>query len=167
MVNATPLKVWSRTGTTLLSGTLGSLWTPATTNDGDPIALYDKAADRWFLAQFEVSTRKIFVAISTTADPTGSWYTYTFTAPSSFPDYLKFAVWQDGYYMTCNQTTLRVYALERTQMLAGNASARFVYQSFSPPHTGFVVPLAGDTGDGTLAPAGTPCPIFSYSDNAW
>lgn len=167
MVNATPLKVWSRTGTTLLSGTLGSLWTPATTNDGDPIALYDKAADRWFLAQFEVSTRKIFVAISTTADPTGSWYTYTFTAPSTFPDYLKFAVWQDGYYMTCNQNTLRVYALERTQMLAGNASARFVYQSFSPPHTGFVVPLAGDTGDGTLAPAGTPCPIFSYSDNAW
>ncbi|MEI6487854.1 MAG: T9SS type A sorting domain-containing protein [Bacteroidota bacterium] len=167
MVNATPFKIWSRTGTALLTGTLGSLWSPATTNDGDPIALYDKAADRWFLAQFEVSTRKIFVAISTSADPTGSWYTYTFTAPSTFPDYLKFAVWQDGYYMTCNQSTLRVYALERTRMLAGNASARFVYTTFNPPHTGFVVPLAGDTGDGTLAPAGTPCPIFSYSDNAW
>lgn len=169
MVNATPFKIWSKTGTQLLTGSLGSLWTPATANDGDPIALYDKPADRWFLAQFEVSTRKIFIAISTTPDPTGSWYTYTFTAPSSFPDYLKFSVWQDGYYMTCNQSTQRVYAFERTQMLAGNAASRFVYQTFSPPHTGnsFFVPLAGDTGDGTLAPAGTPCPIFSFSDNGW
>jgi len=37
----------------------------------------------------------MFIAISVTNDPTGSWYTYTFTSPD-FPDYLKFSAWQDG-----------------------------------------------------------------------
>ncbi|MFM7726170.1 MAG: hypothetical protein ACKO7B_05690, partial [Flavobacteriales bacterium] len=68
---------------------------------------------------------------------------------------------------TSNQTQ-RVFAFERTAMLAGNAGARAVYTGFSPPQgTGFFVPLPGDASDGTLPPAGTPCPIFSYSDNGW
>jgi hypothetical protein len=38
--------------------------------------MYDKAADRWFLAQFGSSTdKKIYIAVSTTSDPTGSYYT--------------------------------------------------------------------------------------------
>ncbi|MCX6295506.1 MAG: PKD domain-containing protein, partial [Bacteroidetes bacterium] len=133
---------------------------------GDPIVLYDKAADRWFLSQFGSSGNKIYIAISTTNDPTGSYYTYTFTSPA-FPDYLKFSVWQDGYYMTSNQAQ-KVFVFERTKMLAGNPASRSVYQTFSPPNAGyFFVPLPGDTGDGAMAPAGTPCPIFSYSDNGW
>ncbi len=167
MVNATTFKIWSKTGTSLLTGTLGNLWTTATPNDGDPIVLYDKAADRWFMAQFGTTGNKIYIAISTTPNPTGTWYTYTFTSPQ-FPDYLKFAVWQDGYYMTSNQSNQKVFAFERTQMLLGNASSRAVYKTFSPPNAGyFFVPLAGDSGDGTLAPAGTPCPLFMYSDNNW
>ncbi len=165
MINSTTFRIYSKTGTTLLSGTLGNLWATATPNDGDPIVLYDKAADRWFMAQFGTTGNKIYIAISQTPNPTGSWYTYTFTSPA-FPDYLKFSVWQDGYYMTSNQAQ-KVFAFERTQMLLGNAASRAVYHTFSPPASGFFVPLPGDSGDGTLAPAGTPCPIFSYSDNGW
>ncbi|MBL0046030.1 MAG: hypothetical protein IPP33_17040 [Flavobacteriales bacterium] len=74
-------------------------------NAGDPIVMYDKAADRWFLAQFGSSAdKKIYIAVSTTNNPMGSYYTYTYVSPQ-FPDYLKFCVWQDGYYMTSNQTT--------------------------------------------------------------
>ena len=168
MINATTFRVWNKTGTLQLTGTFGNLWTTATPNDGDPIVLYDKAADRWFMSQFGQTGNKIYIAVSTSSDPTGSWYTYTFTSPQ-FPDYLKFSVWQDGYYMCSNQSTQKVFAFERTQMLLGNAASRVVYQTFNPPHIGssFFVPLPGDTGDGTLAPTGTPCPIFSYSDNGW
>ncbi len=169
MINATTFKVYNKTtGTVLLTATLGNLWSPATANNGDPIVLYDKAADRWFLSQFGSSSdKKIYIAISQTGDATGSWYTYTFTS-AQFPDYLKFSVWADGYYMTSNQTTQKVYCFERDRMLVGNSSARAVYTTFSPPNAGyFFVPLPGDASDGTLPSVGTPCPIFSYSDNGW
>lgn len=168
MINATTFKVYDKsTGSVLLTATLGNLWSPATANNGDPIVLYDKAADRWLLAQFGNTTdKKIYIAISTSGNPTGSYYTYTFVSPQ-FPDYLKFSVWQDGYYMTSNQTTQKVFAFDRTAMLAGTPGARALYVTYSPPKSGFFVPLAADASDGTLPPAGTPCPIISYSDNGW
>jgi len=168
MINSTTFKVYNKTtGAVTLTATLGNLWSPATANAGDPIVMYDKAADRWFLAQFGTSTdKKIYIAVSTSPDPTGSYYTYTYVSPQ-FPDYLKFSVWQDGYYMTSNQSTQKVFCFERTAMLAGTPGARSIYVNYTPPKSGFFVPLPGDAADGVLPPAGTPCPIFSYSDNGW
>lgn len=166
-INSTTFRVYNKsTGAILLTSSVGSLWTPATANDGDPIVMYDKAADRWFISQFGSAGNNIYIAISTTNNPLGTWYTYTYTSPQ-FPDYLKFCVWQDGYYMTSNQAQ-KVFAFERTAMLAGVPTARAVYQNFAPPQGGgFFVPMPGDASDGVLPPAGTPCPIFSYSDNGW
>ncbi|REJ81426.1 MAG: hypothetical protein DWQ33_10575 [Bacteroidetes bacterium] len=168
MINSTTFKVYNKTtGAVLLTMTLGNLWSPATGNNGDPIVMYDKAADRWFLAQFGTSTdRRIYIAVSATSDPLGSYYTYTYTSPQ-FPDYLKFSVWWNGYYMTSNQSTQKVFCFERDAMLAGNPSARSVSVNYSPPKSGFFCPLPGDAADGILPPPGTPCPIFSYSDNGW
>lgn len=167
MINSTTFRIYNKTsGALLLTGTLGNLWNPVTGNSGDPIVLYDKPANRWMLAQFGTSSdRKIYIAVSTTADPTGSYYTYTYTSPQ-FPDYLKFSVWHDGYYMTSNQSTQKVFAFERTAMLAGTPGARAISVNYSPPKSGFFVPLAGCAADGTI-PASGPCPIFSYSDNGW
>ncbi|MFM7233229.1 MAG: hypothetical protein ACKOZM_01485 [Flavobacteriales bacterium] len=168
MINSTTFKVYNKsTGVVTLTGILGNLWSPATANAGDPIVMYDKAADRWFLAQFGSGNNNIYIAISTSPDPAGSYYTYTFTSPQ-FPDYLKFGVWHDGYYMTSNQSQQKVFAFERTAMLAGTPGARSVIVNFSPPTGGgFFCPVPGCAADGALPPAGTPCPIFSYSDNAW
>lgn len=167
-VNATPFKVYGKTGATLMaSKNIGALWSPATGNMGDPICMYDKYADRWFLAQFGQggSTNYVYIAISTTPDPTGTYYTYTFTS-SQFPDYLKFNIWHDGYYMTSNQGG-RLYVFERSQMLAGVATARAVTSTFTVGGTsGFWCPLAADA-DGGLPPSGTPCPFFWYTDNSW
>lgn len=169
-VNATTCRIVNKTtGATVSSFTLGTLWNPdLTANDGDPIVMYDRFADRWFLAQFGVTGNKIYIAVSATNDPLGSWYCYTYTS-SAFPDYLKFSIWQDGYYMTSNQSSQKVFAFERTAMLAGNASARSVFASYNPPDgNGFFCPLPADAdGNGGLPSAGTPCPIYSYSDNAW
>ena len=168
-INATTYRISNKTtGAAILTGTLGNLWSPATPNDGDPIVMYDRFADRWFISQFGVSGNRIYIAISQTNNPTGSWYTYTFTS-ANFPDYLKLSIWQDGYYMTSNQTPQRVYAFERTAMLAGSPTARVVSNTFAPPTGGgFFCPMPGDAdGNGGLPAAGTPCPIFTYSDNAW
>jgi hypothetical protein len=167
-INATPIRIINKSdGSTVQTFTLGTLWNPDTPNSGDPIIMYDRYADRWFLSQFGTSGNKIYIAVSATSDPLGSWYTYTFSSPQ-FPDYLKFSIWHDGYYMTSNQSTQKIFAFERTAMLAGNASARSVYTTFNPPDGGgFFCPLPADAdGNGGLPTTGA-CPIFSYSDNAW
>ena len=166
LINGDTYQIWNKTGTSIGTGNISSLWSPAG-GDGDPICLYDKAADRWFISQFAGSGNgnSIYIGISTTPDPTGTWYTYKFTSPD-FPDYLKFSAWQDGYYMTANYEQ-KIFAFDRTKMIAGDASAEAVYQSFSPPQSGFFVPLPADASDGVMPGAGKPCPVFSYSDNGW
>lgn len=171
-VNSTPFKVFNKsTGATL--GTIaqiGSLWNPDLTyNDGDPIILYDKYADRWFVSQFGdnygTNGNKIHIAISTTNDPTGTYYTYSYTSPS-FPDYLKFSIWADGYYMTANTGTKRLFVFERDKMILGQ-TARSVYATISTGAVipGFFLPMPADA-DGVLPPVGTPCPFFWYTDNS-
>lgn len=167
-INGTPFRVYNKTtGANMLTANIGTLWNPDTGNEGDPIIMYDKYADRWFISQFGTSAdKKIYIAISTTADPLGSYYTYSFVSPE-FPDYLKFSIWADGYYMTSNQGTQRVFCFERDQMLIGNASARAVSQTYTTGATGgFFVPLPADA-DAGLPTVGTPCPFFCYTDNAW
>jgi hypothetical protein len=87
-----------------------TLWTGfgspcETRNDGDPIALYDSIADRWIMGQFTAANPYgECIAVSTSGDPTGSYYRYFFPFSTSvFNDYPKLAIWPDGYYMTANR----------------------------------------------------------------
>lgn len=163
-VNATPVRIYSKTGTTIMSiSNMGNLWSPAVANMGDPIVMYDRYADRWFLSQFG-SGNKVYIAISTSPDPTGTWYTYTYTA-GSFPDYLKFSIWWDGYYMTANYGS-KIMVFERDKMLLG-LTARAFEKTFSPTvPSGFFCPMPADA-DGGLPTTGTPLPVMQYTDNAW
>ena len=106
-----------------------------TTNSGDPVALYDKAANRWVMTQFSInqSASQFFqcVAVSTTSDATGTYhrFAYQFTG---FNDYPKVGVWPDGYYLTFNMFNAagtaflgaRVCALDRTQMISASGTPR-------------------------------------------
>ncbi len=159
-------RVWNKTGTAQTStATLGALLFGV--NNGDPIFLYDKTADRWFVSQFKYSSPyKVYIGISQTNDPTGSYYTWEFSS-TQLPDYLKFAIWHDGYYMTSNQMTQKIVVFERSVMIAGGASPRMIVKTQTfPTGGGFFCPLAADA-DGQLPPAGTPCPIFTYTDDGW
>ncbi len=167
-VNSTPFKVFNKSnGAQLMAPkNIGTLWSPATGNMGDPIIMYDKYADRWFLSQFgqNGATNYVYIAISTSPDPTSTYYTYTFTSVN-FPDYLKFSIWQDGYYMTSNQGG-RLYVFERSKMLLGQ-TAKAATSTFTVGGTsGFWCPLPADA-DGTLPPSGTACPFFWMTDNSW
>lgn len=142
--------VYSKDGTRLLGPIdTGTLWADfpideCTEPSGDPIVLYDQFADRWILTHF--TTRGInypdeplnpfynCVAISTTGDPTGSYYRYAFTTGFNFPDYPKYGVWRDSYLITTREFGIQdesiygigVYGLERKKMIDGNPNARAV-----------------------------------------
>lgn len=134
---------------------------------GDPIVVYDEAADRWMITEFTSGNNDMQVAISTTPDPTGTWFKYSYTAPS-FPDYPKFAVWDNAYIITSNESgDSPVYALDRTAMLAGSAGTA---QRFTVPDFGTIAFQAATpvSWSGTAAPAsGTPPMIMRIRDDAW
>lgn len=173
-VNATRMKVWDKFGNAI--GTVidvGRLWSPVVSNGGDPILLYDKYADRWIITQLDGNSFADFhIAVSVSGDPTGSYYTYSYTA-NDFPDYPKYSIWADGYYMTSNYLSSDplnpslVFSFERDRMLAGDPGARYVSAPFDPGITsGFFIAMPGDA-DGQLPPFGDPMPIISLYDNGW
>lgn len=164
-------RAYDKTGTAVMASLdLKSLWT-GSVNEGDPIVMYDKFADRWFIQQFQQTGNKILIAISTTADPTGTFYQYTFVPNASdFPDYPKFSIWSDGYYMTANTTTQRVVIFERAKMLVGDQTAGMIVTpvtasaSAPMPNNGFFSPLTLDA-DGQLPPNGTSNYFMFYLDD--
>ena len=166
--------IYSKTGA-LLAGptnmnTLFSGVTGASYNDGDPIVLYDEQADRWLAAEFSISGSNdyMLVAVSTTNDPTGTWNKYSFDV-ADMPDYMKFGVWQDGYYMgTNNSSGNDIYVFQRSVMLAGGASPQMVgFNNPWRPTTidGFMCVPPVDN-DGVAAPAGTPGMFITINDDA-
>jgi hypothetical protein len=144
---------------------LSSLW-PGSASDGDPIIMYDKHADRWVITQFQVSGNKILFAVSQTPDPTGSYYTYEYSM-TSFPDYPKYSIWSDGYYMTSNSSSQSAVVFDRQKMLAGDPTAGSIRLNFpSGVAYQFKSVLPADA-DGVLPPYGTPCYMFHIQDDAW
>lgn len=163
MTNATPVAIFDKGGTLLTAPFhLGTLWPGGTcaNNAGDPIVLYDGLAGRWLLSQFASPTH-MCVAISQTADPLGSYHLYTFNV-GSFPDYFKFGVWDDAYYMSANEGTYTAYAFDRAKMLAGDSSASFV--KFTG-QTNFLLPA--DVDGPTGPPLGTPGYFYTFKDNSF
>ncbi len=162
MVNATKVAIYDKTGVLLLPPfDLSTLWSPGTcaSDAGDPIVLYDPMADRWLLSQFAFPSH-MCVAISQTADPTGAYYTYTFNV-GSFPDYFKFGVWPDAYYMSANESTYTAYAYDRTNMLNG---APATFQKFTG---GTNLYLPSDLDGPVSPPAGAPNLFYTFKDNSF
>jgi hypothetical protein len=120
----TSYRVYLKTGQSTGSAhNLSFLW-PGSQDAGDPIVMYDRHADRWFISQFNFSPNRMLIAVSETNDPAGAYYTYDFNF-TSFPDYPKFSVWWDGYYMTSNSNKTAI-VFEREAMLAGDPNARLL-----------------------------------------
>lgn len=177
------LRIWDKSGNPktapkLISSLFSNLKGPCSFLDrGDPVVLYDRMADRWFVTQFAFfggGTTPPYhqcVAVSQNGDPQGVYYTYDFvTVGNEFPDYGKFGVWPDGYYMTVNQFTngdpfngVGMYALDRKKMLVGDPTAAFIY--FNRNGTDFPEffnsTLPSDQDGLEAPPAGAPN-VFAY-----
>ena len=139
-------------------------------NDGDPIVLYDKAAQRWIFSQFSVSSTPYLqcVAVSTTADATGTYHRYSFQY-NKVDDYPKMGVWPDAYYETFNMFSATTgnfvgsdaCAYDRMAMLAGTAATQICFQQGAA--VGGLLP--SDLDGATPPPAGSPNYMIFFGAN--
>ena len=86
-----------------------------------------------------------------------------FTTPT-FPDYPKYAVWPDAYYVSSNETNPTAYALNRTRMLSGLSAT---FQRFTAPSlSGFSFQslTPADLDGATPPPAGAPGLFMRHRD---
>ncbi len=152
-------KVYDKTGATVAGPTsLDTLGSGSCANGlGDPIALYDRLADRFLLTEFASLGNHLCVYVSKTSNPvTGGWWAYDFSV-SQFPDYPKYGVWPTAYFVGTNESSPALYALDRTKMLSGLAAtfirltgpvlAGFGFQMITPASfDGVVAPPVGSPG---------------------
>ena len=179
MVNLS-FQIWDKTGHSVYGPAPDSnIWTGFTgkwsgTNDGDPIVLYDQLADRWIATQFALPNYPSgpfyeLVAVSQTSDPTGAWYRYAYQF-ANMPDYPKFGVWPDGYYLTVNQFAppslgfagAGVCVLDRAAMIRGDGTARMLLFNLG---TSYGSLLPADIDGQTPPPTGTPNYLANLGSN--
>lgn len=114
-----------------------------TTNSGDPLAIWDDRAQRWVMSQFTTGANSSqCFAISTTADPLGTYNRYEFAWPTTpaqvFGDYPHIGVWtdestrQNAYTIVTHEFNASTQAflgaafiaVERDKMVAGAPAAQ-------------------------------------------
>jgi hypothetical protein len=161
------------TGAVVLGPTVGNaLWQGfgggcESNNNGDPIAQYDKAANRWVMTQLSISTQPFLqcVAVSATSDATGQYFRYAFTQPN-FNDYPKLGIWPDGYYITFNMFSgntflgARECAFDRTRMLTGLSATQICFQQSNAASL-----MPADLDGATPPTAGSPNFMLSFGFN--
>lgn len=128
-------------------------------NAGDPIAQWDKVHHRWVLVQnfidkehHEAPPYYACIAISTSADATGSYYLYQFPVNSRlFPDYQKLGIWPTGYFQTANDGFgVYVCGYNSAKLIVGDQSAEQI--CFLTSSQEFTL-LPGDVDSPTPPPA--------------
>ncbi|MGY3792253.1 GEVED domain-containing protein [Aquimarina sp. 433] len=140
---------------------------------GDPIVFYDSFADRFVITQFSDTPNGFLVAVCRGSDPVNDgWFTYRFNT-GSFPDYTKFSIWSDGYYVTANKdqgqqmTSEVIFVIDREQMLAGANTAQMI--GFPLPGArigGFYSPASFNAIGNALPPEGD-AKIIYFQDDDW
>ncbi len=161
-------------GNTLFSA-LGATHPCAVHNDGDPIAQYDKAANRWVLTQFSVTSGATqgfwqCVAVSQTSDATGAYNVYAFNYGTvQFNDYPKLGVWNNSYLVTYNIFNngntfagSKLCAMDRASMIAGAAATQICFQLSNA----FGGVLPSDIDGTTAPPAGSPAYFLNFGTNS-
>ncbi len=141
---------------------------------GDPIIMYDHDADRWVLTEFQANNENaLLMAVSVTDDPMGEYYAYRFPTPF-FPDYPKYGIWHDAYYVSTNENGsdfIPVYAIDRNMALNGEdpTIVRFPGMDKTIINNAVVSQRATPAEwDGDMAPPpGAPHPTLRIYDDGW
>src|SRR5256885_4508432 len=122
-------------------------------------------SSRWLMSEFASRGNHLCVYVSRTSDPLGGgWFGYDF-GTAEFPDYPKYAVWPDAYYVSTNESAPAVYALDRGRMIAGLPAG---YQRFTAPSLGgfgFQALTPADLDGSTPPPAGAPALFLRHRDD--
>ncbi|CAG0937768.1 hypothetical protein TFLX_06723 [Thermoflexales bacterium] len=171
------------TGALATAFTINSFWSGAatgtpcdTTNQGDPIVLYDDVNGHWIFMDFAwtnlMSGPYYFCfGVSQTSNPLGSYWRYAIRADDAvhpwLPDYPKGGVWPDGLYFsanmfdcpnsTCSSASYkeaRVYALNLQKMESG--AVLTANDAQAKDTSGSYFTLMPSNARGSTPPVGTP-----------
>ncbi len=133
----TTFTIYNKSGTKLAGPTTFKSLAPSgdgcSTSVSDPIVLFDRLANRWFLLEMggTSSSAKMCIYVSKTENPvSGGWWFYGFSTPA-LNDYPHCGVWNNAYVCTDNEggSSVTAYAYDRANMLNGataRAQQRFV-----------------------------------------
>ncbi len=133
----TAIRIQQRSLSSLMPGT-----------SGDPRVLYDQYADRFVIVSTDFSN-EIFMAVSETSDPTGSWFSFSWVASAGvdancFPDYPTLGLDDDGYYVGVFMAGcgFALFTIEKAPLIdpsppvgAITAFRRIAFQTIQPAHT--------------------------------
>jgi hypothetical protein len=190
--------IYNKTGTLLASFTEDSLWSGVGTSacngdsQGDPVVLYDWAADRFVLSWFAfavsgglpVSPFYQCIAASKTADPVaGGWWLYAvrmdpggagLPAVGMLNDYGKVGLWHDCLYLGANEFQypagsyggVAYASFSRANLYSGAALTHSI--GFTPGNNIFTLVPSHSLGKGAAAAQpGTPNYFVSESQTAF
>jgi len=119
----------------------------------DPRIVYDTVSGRWFASLADETTRAVLLAVSASADPTGSWHVYSFSAGGACPDQPRLGT-SDGLVVLAadmfdnctgsfaTSTGAELWAVDKAALLAGGETATSAtygpnpdYSSLTPVHS--------------------------------
>ncbi len=166
-------KIFDKNGNVLVTDTSLSAIFTGTNDDGDPIVLYDQFADRFIITEFDVTSdpNQLMLAISQGPDPVNDgWFVYRFNV-NAMPDYPKYSIWSDAYYVTANKDNPDnqevIFAMDRNKMINGDPTATMI--GFNLPGiviNGFYSPSGFHVNGNMLPPQGN-APIIYMQDDSW
>lgn len=164
----TGFRIFDKQGNPLTSAANLSTLFPGN-NEGDPIILYDAEADRFVITEFDRTPNGFNVAICQGPDPVNDdWYIYTAGfGTGTFPDYTKFSIWSDGYYVTANiGNNNKVFAVNRTEMLQGGTAQFVAFPLPGITTSGFYSPQFFNVTNDDLPAPGNATVVY-LQDDAW
>jgi hypothetical protein len=126
--------VWSKSGSLTSSFDLAAFFkVPSGQTFSDPRVLYDAPSGRWFATGLSYNSTygsQIYVAVSSTADPTGAWTPYSGNYSSTvFHDNPKVGVSADKVVMTWNDSSSGtfqgsvIWVIQKSDLLAAASPA--------------------------------------------
>ena len=142
---------------------------------GDPVVLYDRAADRWVLSIIgtDGTNQAECVAVSKTNNPTGAYFLYGYSFGANLNDYPKLGTWatasNSAYLATYNIFInfqsfggADLCGFDRTKMLAGDPTAAQLCQMTPNTEGGY---LPSDLDGPTVPTDGTPGLFITWQNN--
>ncbi len=139
MVNS-EMEIFSKSGIIIQSTSLDVFYTlPASDDIGDVKILYDKSSSRWFATAEDFTTGKVYLAVSSSNDPTSTWTFYWFSF-NNFSDQPILGLNDDKVVISINSYDSSSFSnflgaqyviINKNDLLAGSANPNFQFSQVS------------------------------------
>lgn len=152
-------RVFDKSGNTVSTFSLYNLFNISTsTQISDPRVIYDPLSGHWFVSIITINKSQTpggwDLAVSASSDPTGTYYLYSFTTGSSFPDFPKIGVNYDKVVITGDAFSGNTYlgtefvVINKSNVTSGQPAQAVIY---SPDQGDFAIEPAQDLTENTTA----------------